>query len=241
MEHTVAKPKKLKDTLPKDKYTADVLRKRYELYKQMVVATQKINEETGLDIRNVNPPEDITENIVKFILRVHCSDASCVWAREVKKSGDLWSSKEGIQEVKSFTSNGPSSFGPKKKFDVIYFLDMREWLQDTLVLWRVNLSNVSADWKAIKMNQTKNETHEDQTNDGRRPHISWERLYPQIATHCKKVYEGTFEGIFTAPAEAPVVPQSAEPQEQTLHSQPACTDSCQRETARCTSEESLES
>ena len=46
------------------------------------------------------------------------------------------------------------------------------------------------------MNKKKEETHDDQSKQGRRPHISWDRLYPQIDTLCEKVYDGTFEGIF---------------------------------------------
>jgi hypothetical protein len=160
-----------------DLYTEGVLRARLANYKQGVVELNQIVEETGLPIRNANPPEDITENIVKFTIRRKMFDASCVWAKSVDKTGDLWSDIEKVQEVKAFTSDGPCSFGPTKKFDVIYFLDMRQWLEDKLVLWRVGLSNESATWRGLRMNAT--ETHEDQAGQGRRPHIGFNKIYDQ--------------------------------------------------------------
>lgn len=155
---------------------------------------------TGLPIRRSNPPEDITENIVKTILCMHTSDTGVVWCKGIGKdlSGDCWSSHNKFLEVKAFTSVGPSSFGPKKKFNKIYFLDLQRWLEDQLTLWEVNLSNESLEWKGIKMN--KEETHETQADDGRRPHISWAKIKEDLEEKApgkvSKIYEGTFEGIF---------------------------------------------
>ena len=43
---------------------------------------------------------------------------------------------------------------------------------------------------------TKKQTFEEQCIQGRRPHINWEALYPQIKEHCEKVFEGSFDDIF---------------------------------------------
>ena len=59
--------------------------------------------------------------------------------------------------------------------------------------------------KKIKMNET--QTHEEQCAQGRRPHIAWKKLYPQISDHCVKVYEGSFEGIFTQSVKVSVASQ----------------------------------
>ena len=72
---------------------------------------------------------------------------------------------------------------------------MRKWLDDKLILWSVNLTSDSHDWKKIKMNKT--QTHEEQCKEGRRPHISWDNIYLQMPDKCIKVYEGNFEDIFT--------------------------------------------
>lgn len=180
-----------------DKYTAIILRSQYSRYKQNYEETAKIIQQTGLPIRHQNPPEDITENIAKFIIQNYDGDTSCKWAKSLGIKGDLYSDKYTIDmpiEIKSFTSDGPSSFGPNKKFGVLYFLNMRGWLEDRIILWKVNLTSESPEWKQLKMN--KNQTHEEQCKEKRRPHISWDKIYPQIENHCNKVYDGTFENIF---------------------------------------------
>lgn len=191
-----------------DKYTADVLRKQYTLYRNNYIETAETIKTTGLPIRHQNPPEDITENMVKFIIINYDNDPSCKWAKSMKLKGDLYSDKYPIDsppEVKAFTSDGPSSFGPKKKFGVIYFLDMRLWLNDTFILWKLNLSNESPEWKHIKMNKT--QTHEEQCEEGRRPHISWDNIHSQMPDKCIKVYCGNFEGIFTQSVKVSVASQ----------------------------------
>jgi hypothetical protein len=187
---------------PHDKYTTDILRKRFTQYKNNTMVLLEIIRETDLPIRNENPPEDITENIVKFILKNKRGDTSCVWAKSVGRPGDLYSNLEHIQEVKAFTSGGPCSFGPDKVFNVIYFLDMRGWLTDKFILWRISVSNESQEWKNLKMNKT--ETFEKQCELGRRPHIGFDKIYEQLKDVrtssglpiCSKIYEGTFEDIF---------------------------------------------
>ena len=194
MEKTAAKEQATHD----DKYTCDLLRNRFNRYRDTYINDDEDIKATGLSIRHQNPPEDVTENIAKFIIQNFDNDPTCKWAKAIGKKGDLYSEKyktDSPPEVKAFTSDGPSSFGPKKKFGVLYFLDMRQWLSDKFILWRVNLSNESSEWKQIKMNKTN--THTEQCDAGRRPHISWDKIYPQISDQCVKVYEGSFEGIFT--------------------------------------------
>jgi len=181
-----------------DLYTADILRRRYRRFKEDHDALQTIIQETGLHIRHANPPEDVTENIAKFVMQNHDNDPSCKWAKAIDLKGDLCSKKFSMEfppEVKAFTSDGPSSFGPKKKFGAIYFVNMVDLIQhDKLVVWKVNLTNESLEWKNVKMSKT--QLFNDQCEEGRRPHISWSTLYPQISEHCVKIYDGSFEGIF---------------------------------------------
>jgi hypothetical protein len=180
-----------------DIYTRDVLEIEYIAYRNYYITRFNTKKNTGLPIRLPNPPEDVTENIAKFIIINYENDPSCKWAKSIQLTGDLYSDKYTIEmppEVKAFTSDGPSSFGPKKKFGVLYFLDMRDWLNNRFILWKVNVSSDSVEWHDIKMNKT--ETNEDQCNQKRRPHISWENIYSQLPDKSIKVYDGTFEGIF---------------------------------------------
>jgi len=187
-----------------DLYTADILRRRYRRFKEDHDELQNIIQETGLSIRHANPPEDITENIAKFVIQNYDNDPSCKWAKAIEIKGDLCSKKFSIEfppEVKAFTSDGPSSFGPKKKFGAIYFVNMVDLIQhDKLIVWKVNLTNESPEWKNVKMSKT--QIFNEQCEEGRRPHISWSLLYPQIKEHCLKIYEGSFEGIFTPKIDA---------------------------------------
>ena len=114
-----------------DMYDESILRTRFTNFKQMYMMDNDLIK-NNLKIRHQNTPEDITENITKYIIRNYENDNSCVWCKGVDKkyglSGDLFSNKYEKSvaiEVKSFTSNGPSQFGPNKKFGVLYFLDLR--------------------------------------------------------------------------------------------------------------------
>jgi len=184
-----------------DTYSRDVLERQYNIYRTSYIATAETIKKTSLPIRHQNPPEDVTENIAKFIIINYDNDPSCKWAKSVKHFGDLYSDRYAIEtppEVKAFTSDGPCSFGPLKKFGIIYFLDMRDWLNNKFILWKVNVSSNSCEWQNIKMNKT--QTMKEQCKQGKRPHISWENIYSQISDKCIKVYDGTFEDIFTQQA-----------------------------------------
>ena len=199
VEHSKIEHSKVKQTKENsiDRYTPDVLRLRHKMFKDTYIETSNLINSTGLPIRHQNPPEDITENIVKEIIKQHDNDPSCKWSKGIGEKGDLSSDKYSREypiEVKSFMSDGPSSFGPTKKFGVIYFFDMQQLLEDRFTLWKVNVTNDSPEWKQLKMNKT--QTHEDQCKEKRRPHISWENIYSQIPDKCVKIYEGSFEGIF---------------------------------------------
>ena len=198
-----------------DTYTPDILRRRFNAFKLEVATTKQICESTGLHIRCQNPPEDITENIAKFVIRKCNLGPHCKWAKCVGKEGDLVAGVmddesegpiHGICkiEVKAFMSTGPCSFGPRKEFDRICFVDLRNMMEDDIQVWYVNLTNNSHEWKNMKVN--KNQTFQDQCAQGRRPHIEWAKIYSQIQDHCVSIYHGTFEGIFTevAPVDPPL-------------------------------------
>ncbi len=191
-----------------DPYTEDILRENYTTHRDYHKVRKATRDRTGLDIRLANIPEDISENIVKFIIRNKLDDASCRWTKSVKKSaghddatkGDLVSRREGKQECKCFTSDGPASFGPNEPWDVIYFLDMRKWLDDSFTLFRIPLKNTDVTWQSLVMDGRKETkiTFGDQCKQGKRPHKCWEGIRSQLpAELIETVYTGTFEGIFT--------------------------------------------
>jgi hypothetical protein len=181
----------IKVEMTQDNYSKDLLKEQYALHKLYVKRRIDTTKKIGVKVRLSCIPEDISENIVKNIIHNKLNDKTSRW--DCKK-GDLESQKEGKQECKCFTSDGPLSFTPTSDWDVIYFLDAREWLNDKFILYKMVLKRTSTEWKNIKM--SKAQTFEDQTKQGRRPRITWESLYPQLGSHCSKVYEGTFDDIF---------------------------------------------
>jgi len=174
-----------------DTYTTELLKEQYTLHKDYVTKRINTTKKIGVKVRLPCIPEDISENIVKQIIRNKLQDETSRWDC---KNGDLQSEKEGKQECKCFTSNGPLSFTPSSDWDTIYFLDAQNWLNDHFILYRIPLKRTSSEWKNIKVN--KSQSFEDQTKQGRRPRIKWILLKPQIESHCSKVYEGTFDNIF---------------------------------------------
>jgi len=202
-----------------DKFTKKILKKLYTTHLDYYLKQKEIAEKYKIKIRYSCIPESISENIIKFIIHKN-GDTTSTWDCK----GDLLSEIEGKQECKCFTSDGPLSFTPSSEWGVIYFLDAREWLSDKFVLWRVNLKRTDELWAKIKVN--KKSTFFDQTKQGRRPRIGWETLYPQIASHTTKIFEGTFEQIIAEGSEG-LVAQSAEPLVQRPHSPPVCTEQSQ--------------
>jgi hypothetical protein len=189
-----------------DGYSVFLLRQRYNLFRNYVIETMHLQEKFQCDLRLPNPPEDITENIVKFLIRRELGDPTCVWCKGVDgKTGDLFSQQGGLYEVKAFTSDGPCSFGPKKKFDCLFFLDMRRWLENHFVLWRFHLSNASPLFQNIPINAKNVSTSmQDKCDRGLRPHVCFQRIFEFLHDKkdsegreiCTKIYEGTFEDIF---------------------------------------------
>lgn len=174
-----------------DSYSEEILREQYTLHKSYVNGRISTTKKVGIKVRFPCIPEDISENIVKFIIHNKLNDPSSSW--DCKK-GDLHSTKEGVQEIKCFTSVGPLSFTPSSEWDIIYFLDARNWLNDQFVLYRIPLKRTSDEWKNIQIN--KKQTFDDQCTQGRRPRMSFANLQIQISDHCNKVYEGSFDEIF---------------------------------------------
>ncbi len=172
-------------------YTKELLKEQYLLHKNYVKGRIDTTIKIGIKVRLPAIPEDISENIIKQIINNKLNDPTSSWNC---KNGDLYSTKEGKQECKCFTSDGPISFTPTSEWDVIYFLDSRKWLNDEFVLYRVPLKRTSEEWKIIKINKL--QTFEEQSAQKRRPRIGWDNLKPQLKNHCIKVFEGTFEDIF---------------------------------------------
>lgn len=202
-------------------YTVSALNKRFILHHSYVTMTIEMNLP---GVRLPAFPEDISENIVKYILGGNVTRNT--------NTGDLYSTDIGKIEVKCFTSNGPISFTPSSGWDEIYFLDGRGWLDKKFKLYRLPYKMSSEFWSNIVINKNKEpKTFLGQVQTGRRPRITWKELQPQLTEHLEVVFNGSFSDIFALHAKPPV---------QSLHSQPACTDDNPPKEGACSSVENLE-
>mgnify|MGYP000961868958 CR=1 FL=1 len=121
--------------------------------------------------RMPNFPDEISENIVKFIIQ-NKTGLTPMWR---SCSGDLEHNNRKV-EVKCFTSLGPSSFGPTERWDEIYFLDATDYMKKNFKCYKVNMSNV--EFGNIHINRT--QLYSDQCSQGRRPRISFGLIYKQL-------------------------------------------------------------
>lgn len=138
----------------------------------------------NVKFRMPNFPEDISENIVKHIIY----KAEGIVCKREKTKGDLISANNEHFEVKSFTSDGPSSFGPKEQWDCLYFLDAKDYVRGRFKLYKIQLPNNDEVFQNVKMNR--NQTYGDQCRENRRPRITFSELHKIIPQHVQLIFDG---------------------------------------------------
>ena len=172
-----------------DKYSYKILKKCLKKYKKDLKFNTKINLLLSKKKRrNENFPSDISENIVKFVIFKKYGIMPC-WDTD---KGDLVINKLSLFkriEVKGFMSNGPSSFGPTEKWDLLYFLDGRNLFDDIFKVYEVKLSNKNNIFRNIKVSKEK--TFGNQADRGIRPRGCFDSVFkPQLKEHCKLIFNG---------------------------------------------------
>lgn len=170
---------------PNDQMTFQLVSEMLEEHKSRFKATSRRNELLSKKkIRHANFPSEISENIVKFVF-FHKYKIMPTWDTD---TGDLQSI--GINEVKAFSSIGPTSFGPTEKWDRIYFLDATQFNDSIFKVYECKLKNTSHKWQQLRVN--KDQTFGEQTIQRRRPRLSFFDISQQLGTNCKLIFEGIF-------------------------------------------------
>lgn len=166
--------------------------------------------------RSISFPQEVSENIAIHIVRAVLG-VNVLWAKEpgCKISGDAyipetrarlklryfknhvrvnfeWSGMKKV-EIKCFTSDGPISFGPTEIWDVLYFLDAKDYKNHLYKLYEFSRASNSSVWENIKVNTTQNIT--DQTKQGRRVRLSFENIKKQLGTDCNLVWSGNIKHL----------------------------------------------
>ena len=137
---------------PKDKFTYEKLMELYNEFIRREKFNSKFNEDFGDNhklLRNDNLLSEITENIAKFAFFKKYS----IMPNWNIKPGDLGFCvfDEIIQkfEVKGFSSNGPSSFGPSENWSRILFVDLLDFKNKICKVYEVKLSNKDEKWQNL--------------------------------------------------------------------------------------------
>lgn len=145
-------------------------------------------------MRQDNFPSEISENIVKFAIFKKYK----IMPTWDVKSGDLQINIQSFQiiiEVKGFSSTGPTSFGPKEKWDYIYFVDATDFKRSMFKVYEVKISNNNEIWRNIKVN--KDETFKDQCKQKRRPRLCFNSIKSQLDKNCTLIFNGNIIQLFS--------------------------------------------
>jgi hypothetical protein len=167
--------------------------KLLDIYVNYVKNIKNFYDGKIVKFRLPNFPEDISENIVKHIIK-KVEGISC---KRIKIKGDLICDNNAKIEVKCFTSNGPSSIGPNECWNIIYFLDAKDYLNGNYKLYKIPLSNTSREFQNIPIN--KKQSYKNQCDEKRRPRISFQEIKKYLDKHIEVIFDGNINTIISNP------------------------------------------
>ncbi len=174
----------------KDEFNSKLIKKALTNHIDNTKCIKTINKQLKYKkFRNTNFPSEISENIVKYAIRQYYHICP-TWDT---KKGDLiidLLTYEKTIEVKGFSSKGPSSFGPKESWDIIYFIDCSQYSCKKFIVYEIRLSNRNPRWYNLKMNSR--QTYKQVCLQGKRPRISFDKILSQIK---KKYIRIIFDGM----------------------------------------------
>jgi len=179
-----------------DGMTPDMLLRCIESYRQTIQNEKEMNAKlTNKKIRYSNFPSHISENIAKFAFGKKYGIMP-TWDTKV---GDLVVSKMSSPirlEVKGSLNlaNGPPTFGPTEVWDRILFVDAVDMYNDNYLVYEIQLSNQSQEWKQLKVSET--QTYYDQCQQGRRPRLAFEKIQNQVGNKCNLIFDGHIKSLF---------------------------------------------
>jgi hypothetical protein len=160
----------------------------FELFYNYYINLEEFRKKNKIKVRLPNFAEGLSENIIRAYI-INKENKVC----EASITGDLLVNDNIRVEVKCFASSGPTSFGPKEKWDHIYFLDATNFKNKQFKIYKSELSNTSDEWKNIQI--SKIDKYNDVCMKGKRPRINFSILKNQLAKDIKLVFEGKLEDI----------------------------------------------
>ena len=159
----------------------------YSRYRQDCITINGQINKGHRKIRNPNFPSPISENIVKFAIREKYGVCPS-WNTE---SGDLEFAGKRI-EVKGFSSDGPISFGPTQRWDILYLVDCRNYNKMLFSVIEIRLTNF--DVRSLVLNSKNGKTYGDYCDVGKRPILKPEKLL-SIIEEKKTIFNGHLDEL----------------------------------------------
>lgn len=177
----------------KDNMSYKILLDEIERYNNNLLCTNEVNKLLSKKkIRHENFPSHISENIVKFAIYKKYKIMPN-WDTDV---GDLCVNNLLKIEVKGFMSDGPSSFGPTEKWQLLYFVNAKDTLNKIYQVYEIKLSNIHPIFRNIKLN--KNETYGEIADKNQRGKLrgSFYKIFkPQLKDHCHLIFDGEIKHL----------------------------------------------
>ena len=195
-EEKILKETHINEKMVNEKYelSKSEIRQLFMSYKFYCLQIKKIYKNKNKKTRLPNFPSDISENIIRqYILQKEC--VKCVWNTKYGDLKKILEKKTLVIEVKTFASEGPTSFGPTEHWDEIYFLDATEFMDGDIKIFRLSVSDLSESFRNVQIN--KKQTYGDQCLEKRRPRICFKYLKKQLNDNpnFKKVYDGKISSL----------------------------------------------
>lgn len=139
-------------------------------------------------IRHTNFPAEISENIVKFVVYARYG----IMPTWDTSSGDLRLLDKTI-EVKAFSTDAPTSFGPTEKWDMLLFLDATQFMNSSFRVYEYVGRNSSPQWQNLRVN--KHEIFHDQCSQGRRPRLRFSCIKEQLGNNLRLIFDGHLDNL----------------------------------------------
>lgn len=142
-------------------------------------------------IRKLNFMSEISENIVKLAIRKKYGVCP-MWDT---KSGDLYICSKKI-EVKGFSSDGPSSFGPTEDWHWIYFIDCKKYKEKHFIIYEIKLSNKSDIFRNIKISSSDTFGKIADANQRGKLRGAFETIFKkQLGNNCNMIFNGYLKDL----------------------------------------------
>tara|TARA_Y100001973_G_C5169730_1_gene318295 strand:+ start:129 stop:725 length:597 start_codon:yes stop_codon:yes gene_type:complete len=168
---------------PKDNMSLDVVIRFIEGYNALLRVQNELNPTLNdKKIRTINYPSEITENIVKFAIAKKYK----VMGNWDIKPGDLKVLDKQIEVKGGFIENGPPTFGPREKWDWIYFVDCDKTFDKKFKVYEIKKTNI--DFHTLKVNQI--QTFGDQCLQGKRPRLVFSSIKEQFGDDIQLIFDG---------------------------------------------------